>query len=98
MGGVCKDPTPVITVSNDGGKCVPEQSATFNEFSTKVENISLDTDHYGLNKFASRMNGYDRICKELKRVIEPGVSQPQHSSSMLLVVLEGFCVLTGIRN
>ncbi|KAL4733499.1 hypothetical protein BDV11DRAFT_175643 [Aspergillus similis] len=57
-----------------------------------VENISLDTDHYGLNKFASRMNGYDRICKELKRVIEPGVPQPQHSPKTEFTTEEQDCL------
>ncbi|KAL5000887.1 hypothetical protein BDV10DRAFT_199813 [Aspergillus recurvatus] len=59
--------------------CVQQQSATFPDLSTKLDNIGLGTDHYGLNKFESRNGNYNLILKELQKIIKPVVSQLQHS-------------------
>ncbi|KAF1922859.1 uncharacterized protein M421DRAFT_338260 [Didymella exigua CBS 183.55] len=54
--------------------CVREQSATY----SRVENIGLSVDHYGLNKYTSRDGNYKRILGKLLNIITPIASQKQH--------------------
>ncbi|KAL8724128.1 MAG: hypothetical protein Q9166_008115, partial [cf. Caloplaca sp. 2 TL-2023] len=53
--------------------CVREQSATY----SKVDNIGLPVDHYGLNKFGSKNENYRMIVRKLLETITPIVSQKQ---------------------
>ncbi|KAL8905548.1 MAG: hypothetical protein Q9207_002574 [Kuettlingeria erythrocarpa] len=53
--------------------CVREQSATY----SKVDNIGLPVDHYGLNKFGSKNENYWMIFRKLLETITPIVSQKQ---------------------
>ena len=54
-------------------QCVREQSATY----SKVDNIGLPVDHYGLNKFGSKNENYRMILRKLLETITPIVSQKQ---------------------
>ncbi|KAI4276581.1 MAG: hypothetical protein L6R38_005626 [Xanthoria sp. 2 TBL-2021] len=54
-------------------QCVREQSATY----SKVDNIGLPVDHYGLNKFGSKNGNYRIILRKLLETITPIVSQKQ---------------------
>ncbi|KAL1594246.1 Serine active site containing protein 1 [Nothophoma quercina] len=48
--------------------CVEEQSATF----SRADNLGLQVDHYGLNKFSSKNDhGYQSILAKLVGLIEP---------------------------
>ncbi|KAK0639860.1 hypothetical protein B0T16DRAFT_463496 [Cercophora newfieldiana] len=47
--------------------CVREQSATYE--SRNVRNVDLSVDHYGLNKFGSRNDNYDKILLKLTEVL-----------------------------
>ncbi|KAL9579751.1 MAG: hypothetical protein Q9203_006566, partial [Teloschistes exilis] len=53
--------------------CVREQSAKY----SKVDNIGLPVDHYGLNKFGSKDENYRMIFRKLLETIKPIVSQKQ---------------------
>ncbi|KAF2003883.1 hypothetical protein P154DRAFT_519784 [Amniculicola lignicola CBS 123094] len=53
--------------------CVREQSATY----SKVENIGLPVDHYGLNKFSSKNENYKIILGKLLQTITPIALQKQ---------------------
>ena len=50
-----------------------EQSATY----SKVDNIGLPVDHYGLNKFGLKNENYRMIFRKLLKTITPIVSQKQ---------------------
>ena len=55
-------------------QCVREQSAIY----SRVENIGLPVDHYGLNKFKSKDNkSYKSIVRKLLSLIEPIAAQKQ---------------------
>ena len=55
-------------------QCVAEQSATY----SRVENIGLSVDHYGLNKFQSKDDdSYKSIVRKLLSLIEPIAAQKQ---------------------
>ncbi len=54
-------------------QCVREQSATY----SKVDNIGLPVDHYGLNKFGSKNENYKMIFRKLLETITPIASQKQ---------------------
>jgi NB-ARC domain len=54
-------------------QCVPETSATY----SKVDNIGLPVDHYGLNKFGSKNETYRMIFRKLCETIRPIASQKQ---------------------
>ncbi|KNG46426.1 alpha beta-hydrolase [Stemphylium lycopersici] len=54
--------------------CVREQSAIY----SRVENIGLAVDHYGLNKFKSKDNeSYKSVVRKLLSLIEPIAAQKQ---------------------
>ncbi|KAF2867143.1 hypothetical protein BDV95DRAFT_598272 [Massariosphaeria phaeospora] len=53
--------------------CVREQSATY----SRVENIGLSVDHYGLNKFQSKDDNYHSILRKILSLIEPIAAQKQ---------------------
>ncbi|KAK2023087.1 hypothetical protein LX32DRAFT_628702 [Colletotrichum zoysiae] len=48
--------------------CVREESAKFKGYG--VRNIGLDVDHYGLNKFGSRSDSYEKIKSKLLEVTQ----------------------------
>ncbi|KAI4087290.1 MAG: hypothetical protein L6R37_008337 [Teloschistes peruensis] len=54
-------------------QCVREQSATY----SKVDNIGLPVDHYGLNKFGSKDENYRIIFRKLLETMTPIISQKQ---------------------
>ncbi|KAF2271228.1 uncharacterized protein EI97DRAFT_408568, partial [Westerdykella ornata] len=53
--------------------CVREQSATY----SRVENVGLSVDHYGLNKFGSKNENYKIILRKLLQTITPIALQKQ---------------------
>ncbi|KAK3984258.1 hypothetical protein QBC44DRAFT_301710 [Cladorrhinum sp. PSN332] len=56
--------------------CVREQSATYP--GRNVQNIGLSVDHYGLNKFASKSEGYQSILRKLVELVGASARSVKH--------------------
>ncbi|KAE9566704.1 hypothetical protein CGMCC3_g17153 [Colletotrichum fructicola] len=68
--------------------CVQEQSATYE--GKNVRNIGLSVDHYGLNKFGSRLGGYDMVKSKLVELCERLTRSPRRYYHVLLELVDTY--------